>query len=413
MGDEEAVDLLLQSIPEHLIRDRPESRAEAHRLIKELGYLPLAIAQAAANIVDQQLTLAEYVTLYQDKKQRLGLMQSPTHDFQTTDPRNASQSVNITWRISFDTLKEQHPLSATFLTYIGFFHWRNIPRDLLKRLPQFKDLDEPVFIQLTKKPLNLSLIDENETKSGSVEYMVHPLLHEKILDRLLSVERLSCLAPLADLFYTFFPSVIDRNEPDWSLALNHFPHAFRIVELCDEVGLRGKDLSILLLRLSQFFGISNNFTPAIDFAEKAATFGADAWDSVTNLFDFRINILIQYSRAARYKDAEQRAREGLEWLNSDPVQAQLDPRTIGIYRVRFQFLLSASLVADRPPRLKEAEELLRETLDSGLTDEMGPERLLIAHSLAANSLTSRESRRCGEVEPVVPEAGGGRGPENP
>jgi hypothetical protein len=119
MTEEEATKLLLASIPGYLMREDWQSPNHAQELVRELGYLPLAIAQAAANIVEQQLTLDEYVSFFQNKKERMGLMEAPAHDFQTTDPRNASQSVNVTWQISFDVLVEKHPLSAKLLMYIG------------------------------------------------------------------------------------------------------------------------------------------------------------------------------------------------------------------------------------------------------------------------------------------------------
>lgn len=53
----------------------------AKNLVEELGYLPLAIGQGAANIVDQQLSFAEYIRLYQEKKHRMCLMQTTAHDF--------------------------------------------------------------------------------------------------------------------------------------------------------------------------------------------------------------------------------------------------------------------------------------------------------------------------------------------
>jgi hypothetical protein len=120
MDENTAQNLLSASVPGYLIRNTSESVDQAKQLVTELGFLPLAIAQAAANILEQQLTLAEYVCFYNDKKHRMGLMQTAAHDFQSTDPRNASQSVHVTWQISFDALKDKFPLSATFLSYIDW-----------------------------------------------------------------------------------------------------------------------------------------------------------------------------------------------------------------------------------------------------------------------------------------------------
>jgi len=384
MSKDEAVDLLLRSIPEYLIRDQHGSIAEAQQLVKELDFLPLAIAQAAANILEQQLTLAEYVSFYQDKKQRMGLMQTPAHDFQTTDPRNASQSVNVTWQMSFDVLKELHPLSATLLTYIGCFHWRNIPRALLKHLPEFRDLTEASFIQLTKKPLSLSLMNEEEAQPGLVEYMVHPLIHERILSQLTTAELRSYIEPLVELFSTLFPFVEKRENSTWPLAVYLSPHALQIMELCDEHRFRSKSFSILVLRLSRFLGNLNRFSVAVDLAEKAMALGAEAWDSNPNIMvAFWTNVCAQYSNASRYKDAEQQSREAVEWLNSESVQSQLDPQTIMSYRLRFQAQLCESLTyTSDPVSHREREQLAREGLATGLVDEWSHEGLVMRHNLA-------------------------------
>jgi hypothetical protein len=384
MSEDEAVDLLLQSIPGHLIRDQHGSIAEAQQLVEVLDNLPLAIAQAAANILEQQLTLAEYVSFYQDKKQRMGLMQTPAHDFQTTDPRNASQSVNVTWQISFDILKEQHPLSATLLIYIGCFHWRNIPRAPLKHLPEFRDLAEASFIQLTKKPLNLSLIDEEEAQPGFVEYMVHPLIHERVLGQLTTGELQNYLEPLVDLFSTLFPLVEQKGDSTWSLAVYLAPHAVHILELCDEHRFRSKSFSILVLRLSRFFGNLNRFGIAVDLAEKAMVLGVDLWDSNPDMMVvFWTNVCAQYSNASRYRDAEQQAREALEWLNSEFIQTQLDPQIIMSYKIRFQVQLCISLTNDLDPGShREREQLAREQLGTGLIDEWSHKGLITRHNLA-------------------------------
>ncbi|RDW56410.1 hypothetical protein BP6252_14164 [Coleophoma cylindrospora] len=384
MSEDEAVDLLLQSIPQYLIRNQQGSIAEAQQLVEELDYLPLAIAQAAANILEQQLTLAEYVSFYQDKKQRMGLMQTPAHDFQTTDPRNASQSVNVTWQISFDILKEHHPLSAKLLIYIGCFHWRNIPRAPLKGLPEFRDLTEASFIQLTKKPLSLSLMDEEEAHPGFVEYMVHPLIHERILSQITTAKLLDYLAPLVDLFSTLFPFGEQKGDSTWPLAVYLIPHAVQIMELCDEHGFRSKSFSILVLRMSRFFGNLNRFSVAVDMAEKAMALGVEAYDSSPDIMVvFWTNVCAQYSNASRYKDAEQQAREALEWLDSESVQTQLDPQTAMSYRLRFQVQLEGSLTYnDDRGSHREREKLIREGLATGLIDEWSHEGLVTRHNLA-------------------------------
>ena len=98
---DEAEELLLRSIPARLRRTEPEkTHRHALILLDELGRLPLAIAQAAANIRDQNLSLAEYADLYKDKSQRMDLLRLPAEDSFKADPSKSSQSIFITWEIS-------------------------------------------------------------------------------------------------------------------------------------------------------------------------------------------------------------------------------------------------------------------------------------------------------------------------
>ena len=128
MSAEEAEALLLKSVPQHLVQQNLANVFMAKELVDELGYLPLAIAQAAANILDQQLSFAEYVRLFQEKKRRIQLMRKPAFDFANRDPRNGMQSVQVTWAISLDVLKDQAPLSLVFLRYLACYHWRDVPQ---------------------------------------------------------------------------------------------------------------------------------------------------------------------------------------------------------------------------------------------------------------------------------------------
>jgi hypothetical protein len=381
MTEEESKQLLIGSVPGYLIQEGSDTMNQAIQLIEELGCLPLAIAQAAANILEQQLTLAEYVGFYQDKKQRMGLMQVPAYDFQTTDPPTASQSVNITWNISFDILKEKHALSAIFLTYIGFFHWRNIPRTLLQRLPEFRDLSEQVFIQLTKKPLNLSLVDEQEPEPGLTEYKVHPLVHENILSRLTKVETAKYINSLIETIGPVFPLVEDRTDSGWLVAVYLSPHVARIINLCEELNHSNQLLSIMLLRMSQFLGVSNLFVAAVELAEKAKAMGLQVWPSNPEMIiTFSTNLNSQYRNASMLQEQQREARETLEWLDSDVVKADMSHSTIEMCRIALQSDLSSSLIngGDQAKR----EELHRKQLATGLVNEWNAKGITIRHNLA-------------------------------
>ncbi|PVH95139.1 hypothetical protein DM02DRAFT_691373 [Periconia macrospinosa] len=359
MSEKEATELLLACIPGYLIREHSNTISQAQQLVQDLGCLPLAIAQAAANIVEQQLTLDEYVSFFQNKKQRMGLMEAPAHDFQTTDPRNASQSVNITWQISFDVLVEKHPLSAVLITYIGCLHWRNIPRFLIRQLPEFQVESDP----------------------GCVEYMVHLVVHERILGRSTPAEVSTYVGHLVDIAWGFFPLVQERSDPDWVLATYLAPHATRMIELCEETSMSSKPLSILLLRTSQFYGRSNIFDAAVYLAEKAQEMGRKEWDSSPGIIlTFMKNAYHQYMDAAEYKEAEQTVREALQFLESDFAKSSIAPAQLEEHRISLQSHLAMRIM----PRCDHAtrEQLHRSQLASGIVGEWTARGITIRHNLA-------------------------------
>lgn len=381
MTEKEALNLLIGSVPGYLVEERSDAANHAKQLIEELGYLPLAIAQAAANILEQQLSLSEYVSLYQEKKQRADLMQTPARDFQTTDPRNSIQSVRITWQISFDVLKRRHPLSAILITYIGCFHWRDIPRTLLRRLPEFRDLSEAEFREHAGKPLNLSLMDKQGSEPDAIEYQVHPLVHENILNQLTPVEMVPFLDSLIVIFNSVFPFVQDRQSPDWPLVVYLSAHVSRTLALCEEIQHSSESLSLLMLCMSQFLGISNVFADAVNLAERAKDMAFKVWSSSPRtILAFIQNLTCQYGNASLDTKQELEAREALEWLDSDFVKSSMDSRAIELGKIALQTDLSLSLLKRGHNAQREA--LHRNQLATGLVDEWSAKGIVIRHNLA-------------------------------
>ena len=109
----EAKDLLLRSIsiPIEMIK-KDSSERSIEELLEELGNLPLAIAQAAANIRHLSWPIKDYVAAYHDKKQRMTLMKTGATDTMTRDPRTRDQSIFVTWELSFEYLEHNFPGSA-------------------------------------------------------------------------------------------------------------------------------------------------------------------------------------------------------------------------------------------------------------------------------------------------------------
>jgi hypothetical protein len=250
---DEAEELLLRSIPARLRRTEPEkTHRHALILLDELGRLPLAIAQAAANIRDQNLSLAEYADLYKDKSQRMDLLRLPAEDSFKADPSKSSQSIFITWEISFDCLRND-TLASKCLAYMGCFSFLRIPRDFLMRLPEFKSFKLSQFQQAVMKIIRLNLADQEEVKDGSVEYNIHPLVHERIFDRLSHEDQIASMTPCIELLADEFPLLASlQDEAAHIKCLSLAPHAERLSELIFSMNFESEATARLLQGLASF-----------------------------------------------------------------------------------------------------------------------------------------------------------------
>ncbi|KAJ7734885.1 hypothetical protein B0H16DRAFT_151648 [Mycena metata] len=183
----DAIALLLQSAA---VETSTENVEIAAKIVEELHYLPLAIAQAGS-FISKSEDLAGYLALYADNCARL-LREKPdqSHD-------QYAWTVYTTWQISFDKLSKP---AAKFLQLCSFLHYTGITEDIFSDaskytgpvgLPSKDDLQEPLqFLSHFQEPTgewsSLSFLDvTNEIKSYSLIsfnavtklFTIHPLVH--------------------------------------------------------------------------------------------------------------------------------------------------------------------------------------------------------------------------------------------
>jgi hypothetical protein len=86
--------------------DRPQQTIGAAELAEDLGYLPLALAQAAAYLVDRNLTCAEYRARLADRRRRLGDLLPDDSGL----PDNHRATVAATWSMSIELADQLAPV---------------------------------------------------------------------------------------------------------------------------------------------------------------------------------------------------------------------------------------------------------------------------------------------------------------
>ena len=168
LEDNDAVDLLLLRSGMRMATDKATARLEAAEIVKELGYLPLAIEQAAAYIREVLTDVSKFLPLYsKDRKKHLDRTSKANRNYY-------SKSVGTTWRMSFTQIAENNPDAQLLLQLLSFLNPDGILTDFIELgasgLPdKLKDVvtDAGRFYEALSEIERFSLIaQQSDSKSG-------------------------------------------------------------------------------------------------------------------------------------------------------------------------------------------------------------------------------------------------------
>ena len=215
-----------------------------HKLLDELTYLPLAIAQAAAYLNINRVAIAKYLRLLHNTEQDLvDLMSREFRD--ETRYNDSANAVATTWVVSFSQVRERDAVAADLLAFISCVEWKAIPRSLLPSVQSEARMEDAIgtlcgYSFLTRrgddnqKHGSHDIEDEpgkskQETEEDNEEwYDIHRLVHlatqmwvKKHGDASKVAE--GAVQHVADVF----PSDDYENRAMWRAYL---PHALRLLE---------------------------------------------------------------------------------------------------------------------------------------------------------------------------------------
>jgi tetratricopeptide (TPR) repeat protein len=194
MDPDDAVDLLLNS---SMVEPSQDNRSLAYTIVKELGYLALAITQVGAYI-SRSCSLTEYLSIYNENRAEV----LRKHVGQTAD--DYEWTVYTTWEISF---KKLGSTAATFLQLCAFLHYNGISKAIFQRasssqnhgdtfidarkfLHMFQSTDgswsDFRFREVINELTSYSLINIGARNN---EYSIHQLVHAWARDRTNMTER--------------------------------------------------------------------------------------------------------------------------------------------------------------------------------------------------------------------------------
>ena len=349
----EAKALLLESVPADLAvkgyKPKNESEDQALDFVEELGLLPLAIAQAAANIRHLRTPLSSYIALYDQRKSREKLLKQGVED-----PRMPPQSILLTWQISFDHIEKSNPVAAKLLCYMAFFHWQSVPMTLLKVCPQFIQLSEIEYLEAAGELLNLSLLEGTDTEG----YSIHPMVHYWLSIRLKAEERTGYLMGVVDIMARLFPEGSYEKDP---LCRYLLPHALNIVEQATEMNMEEKPLTHLIQRVACFLLWAGINSLSVVLSRRALEMGEKLYSAE----DMDLIYLRRYKglclgNAGRYEEAVIEFRKCLQDLATAAGASDLE-KASGRSYIRANLVESLSWMGE--PGINEAAEILEADLD--------------------------------------------------
>ncbi|KAF2647031.1 purine and uridine phosphorylase, partial [Lophiostoma macrostomum CBS 122681] len=296
MSRADAADFLEKSlIRKELIRT---DAAWIELLLDALAYLPLAIAQAAAYLNMNSMSVAKYLRLLHNTEQDIvGLMSKEFCD--DTRYRGSANAVATTWVVSFRQMRERDAAAADLLGFLSCVEWKAVPRSLLPRV-QPQERIEGAIGMLCGYSFMARREDDGE---GEEWYDMHRLVHlatriwtRKHGDAGAAIEK--AVRHVASVF----PSDDYANRAVWRAYL---PHSLRLLESWQNRRIEGK--AELCLLVGRCLRVDGRIREAVKWLEECCRWreGLEERDS---------NRLFSQHELARAYEADGQVKKAVELL---------------------------------------------------------------------------------------------------
>lgn len=300
--EDEAVTYLIRVIG----RSEEKHKEKAKTVAEILGYLPLALAQAAAYIKETGCSFDEYIELVQKRQRELWRAEEPPNFYRST--------VDITWKISMDAVLKQEQSSAYLLNIFAYLAPDNIPKDLIKSGKKFyhKSLqnvvdDSIIFNRAIKYLGRYSMIDVHIES-----YSIHKLVQAVVRDNLSNEDKKLWTKTAVNLMI-YAMSKGANNPRSWPIRDMMLPHALAAVEHSEVSGILIKETLILFREIGGYQAIRALYaesekilTRGLAFSEKY--FGKSHPYTVVDLGD----LALTYLDLGKYDEAEQLLKRAIE-----------------------------------------------------------------------------------------------------
>jgi tetratricopeptide (TPR) repeat protein len=298
MGPDEAQDLLKRSVVD---QDVVSDDAANKELLNLLGFLPLAIIQAAAYINQNDTTIDEYTSLYDDNETEV--MKVLSEDFEPEGRYQASKnSIATTWLISLSQINRTNPTAIEILSFMACLTNQNIPQTLLPPIPSKK-----LGLEAIGALKSYSFIKK---RKDSNDFDIHRLVHLATRNWLRSEGKLhvwvdKAIARLGELL----PAGGHKDRSTWTAYL---PHANHLLDASEHTKV-GLNMVVLAEKLGQCLYSNGEYYEAQRAFERAISLrdefsGLENRDALWSMF----GLAEALNHQGKHKLAECHHREILE-----------------------------------------------------------------------------------------------------
>jgi tetratricopeptide (TPR) repeat protein len=375
MSEQEATAMLEKSLKRKGLMG---NEARVKELLDELTYLPLAIAQAAAYLDRNRLSVADYLTLLRGAEEDMvGAMSREFHD--STRYRGSQNAVATTWLVSFDQIRRTDETAAELLSFISQIEPKAIPRSILPS-PE----SEEKMVHAIGTLCGYAFLGRREE---SDVFDMHSLVHVATRvwigrhGRVGETETAAVRHLMA-----IFPSADRANRTLWR---EYLPHALRV--LYGRKTCRIEERHDLSFRVGQCLDRDRRFKEAIRCLEEAYE-----WREERLVEEDHSRLTSQHVLASAYL-SDRRIKEAIEMLEHVVAVRKKTLAEEDHSRLMSEHALATAYLADR--RIKEAIAMLEHVVAvrKRTLAEEDDYQLTSEHALATAYLADRRIKEAIEM----------------
>ena len=388
MQPEEAVAFLLKRTG----RDEPESqeRTAGEQLAKELGYLPLALEQSSAYILEKHARFQDYLASY--RKQRLALLNKAQP--KATD---YPESVATTWAINFREV-EKEPAAADVLRLSAFLGPDHIPLELLTQGashlgPVLSEVlaraaDDPLVLDETLEPLTRYSLIHRDVDAQT--YSMHRLVQEVVKDKMDAATRQRWAERAVRMVDKSFPY---NEDAPWPLSQRYLLHALECATHIKQHHMAFYEAADLLNSVGLYLCSRGQYEDVEPLYQQAQTIYEQVeGPNALNTMYILDNLALLYAGQGKYEQAEPLFQRTLA-IRERKLGAE-HPDTA-------QSLNNLAILYDRQGKYEQAEPLSQRVL--AIRERvLGAEHPLTASSLNNLAILYADQGKYEQAEPLLP-----------